>query len=89
MGAEEQDDGAYRAVFDELLVPVADDFDPDVAPISGGYFGSSPSFQGTVLPGRVTNIATLGVEGYRDKCGGLDASSGTRNRRTWRHIGRG
>ena len=56
-----------------------DDFDPDIAPISGGYFGSSPSFQGTVLPGRVTNIATLGVEGYRDKCGGLDSSSGTRS----------
>jgi hypothetical protein len=56
-----------------------DDSDPDIAPISGGYFSSSPYFQGTVLAGRVEPIATLGLEGYRDKCGGLDAASGTRS----------
>ncbi|MEE8459088.1 MAG: histone deacetylase [Phycisphaerales bacterium] len=30
-------DGAYRAVFDELLVPVADDFQPDVILVSAGF----------------------------------------------------
>ncbi len=31
------DDGAYRAVFDELLVPVADEFQPDVILVSAGF----------------------------------------------------
>ena len=30
-------DGAYRAVFDDLLVPVADDFEPDVILVSAGF----------------------------------------------------
>jgi acetoin utilization deacetylase AcuC-like enzyme len=30
-------DAAYRAVFDELLVPVADDFQPDVILVSAGF----------------------------------------------------
>ncbi len=31
------DDGAYRAIFDELLVPVADHFEPDVILVSAGF----------------------------------------------------
>ncbi len=31
------DDGAYRAVFDELLVPVVDHFEPDVILVSAGF----------------------------------------------------